>query len=62
MVKKKRKGKSIGRASKACVQISKKTGKKIRTKAQRKRCMQRYLSGGKSGKKKKAGRKKKKKR
>ncbi len=44
--------KSIGMASKKCVQISKKTGKKIRTKAQRKKCMQRYLSGGKSGKKK----------
>ena len=48
---------SIGMASKKCVQISKKTGKKIRTKAQRKTCMQRYLSGGKSGRKK-AGRKK----
>ena len=44
--------KSIGMASKKCAQISKKTGKKVRTKAQRKTCMQRYLSGGKSGKKK----------
>ncbi len=44
---------SIGTASRKCPQISKKTGKKIRTKAQRKRCMQRYLSGGKSGKKRK---------
>ena len=51
--KKTRKGRSIGMASKKCVQISKKTGKKIRTKAQRKRCMQRYLAGGKSGKKRK---------
>lgn len=58
--KKRRGGKSIGRASKACVQISKKTGKKIRTKAERKRCMQRYLSGGKSGKKKKVRRKRRK--
>ncbi len=49
--------KSIGMASKKCAQISKKTGKKVRTKAQRKTCMQRYLSGGKSGKKK-AGKKK----
>jgi len=45
--------KSIGKASAKCPTISKKTGKKIRTKAQRKRCMQRYLSGGKSGLKKK---------
>jgi len=45
--------KSIGAASRKCAQISKKTGKKIRTKAQRKKCMQRYLSGGKSGRKKK---------
>jgi len=61
MVKKTRKGKSIGRASKACAQISKKTGKKIRTKAERKRCMQRYLSGGKSGKKRKVKRRRKRK-
>ena len=51
--------KSIGAASRACVQISKKTGKKIRTKSQRKKCMQRYLSGGKSGKKKKVVRRRK---
>ena len=43
--------KSIGMASKKCALISKKTGKRIRTKAQRKKCMQRYLSGGKSGRK-----------
>ena len=50
---KKRKGKTaIGRASKACVMYSKKTGKRIRTKAERKRCMQRYLKGGKTGRKK----------
>lgn len=56
--KKRRKGKSIGMASKKCAQISKKTGKKIRTKAERKRCMARYLSGGKSGKKRKVKRRK----
>ncbi len=54
--KRTRKGRSIGMASKKCAQISKKTGKKIRTKAQRKRCMQRYLAGGKSGKKRKVKR------
>ena len=30
-----------------------KTGKKIRTKAERKRCMKRLLKGGKSGRKRK---------
>ena len=45
--------KSIGAASRKCPIRSKKTGKRIRTKAQRKRCMQRYLSGGKSGRKRK---------
>jgi len=58
--RKKRGGRSIGMASKKCVQISKKTGKKIRTKAERKRCMQRYLSGGKSGKKRKVKKRRKK--
>ena len=43
---------SIGQASKKCPLRSKKTGKRIRTKSQRKKCMQRYLSGGKSGRKK----------
>jgi len=43
---------SIGVASRKCAMFSK-TGKRIRTKAGRKRCMQRYLSGGKSGRKKK---------
>ncbi len=52
--------KSIGRASKKCALYSKKTGKRIRTKAQRKKCMQRYLSGGKSGRKKKVKKRRKK--
>ncbi len=57
---KKRGNSNIGKASKACPMISPKTGKRIRTKAERKRCMQRAMPGGKSGKKKSSGRKKKK--
>ena len=55
---KRRKTTKIGVASKACRMYDKKTGKRIRTKAERKRCMQRKLKGGKSGKRKKARRKK----
>jgi len=44
---------SIGVASRKCATISKKTGKKIRTKAERKRCMRRLLKGGKTGRKRK---------
>lgn len=47
MAKKKARPKtrSIGVASKRCRQISKKTGKKIRTKAERKKCMKREMKG-----------------
>lgn len=48
---KRRKTTKIGVASRKCVTKSKKTGKRIRTKSERKRCMQRILKGGKSGKK-----------
>ena len=57
--KKRRGGRSIGRASRACPMYSKKTGKRIRSKSQRKRCMQRYLSGGKSGRKRKVKKRRK---
>jgi hypothetical protein len=42
---------SIGVASRKCPMYSKKTGKRIRTKAERKRCMARLLRGGKTGRK-----------
>ncbi len=51
--KKRKRSTKIGRASKKCVMYSKKTGKRIRTKAERKRCMQRILKKGKSGRKRK---------
>lgn len=47
---------SIGVASRKCPRKSKKTGKIIRTKAERKRCMQRIMKGGKSGVKRKSRR------
>ncbi len=59
MAKKKR-SKKIGKASKKCVMYSKKTGKRIRTKAERKKCMQRELKGGKSGRKRKVKKRRKK--
>lgn len=49
--KKRRATRSIGIASRKCVMYSKKTGKRIRTKAERKKCMQRLLRGGKTGRK-----------
>lgn len=56
MAKKKSKAKpqtrSVGVASRRCPQISKKTGKKIRSKKQRSDCMKRAMKGGASGKKK----------
>ena len=42
-----RKTRSVGVASRKCAMYSKKTGKRIRTKAQRKKCMRRILKGGK---------------
>lgn len=54
-----RKTKSIGVASRKCPRKSKKTGKTIRTKAQRNRCMQRIMKGGKSGVKRKTRRRRK---
>ncbi len=48
-----RKTSKIGVASRKCVTKSKKTGKTIRTKAERKRCMQRVMKGGKTGIKRK---------
>jgi len=42
----------IGKASKACPMYSKKTGKRIRTKAERKKCMKRIMKGPKKKKRK----------
>jgi len=42
-----RKTRSVGVASRKCAMFSKKTGKRIRTKAGRKKCMKRMLKGGK---------------
>lgn len=48
---------AIGKASAACPTKSKKTGKRIRTNAERARCMERKMKGGKSGRKRKRKRK-----
>ena len=50
----------IGKASKACTIYSKKTGKRIRTKKQRKDCMKRIMKGPKRKAKKKRKYKKRK--
>jgi len=59
MAKKRKRSTKIGRASKKCVMYSKKTGKRIRTKAERKKCMRRLL---KKGTKRKVKRRRKRKR
>ena len=48
MAKKRKRTTKVGVASRKCPMISKKTGKKIRTKTQRKSCMRRIMKGGKS--------------
>lgn len=59
MAKKRKRSTKIGRASKKCVMYSKKTGKRIRTKAERKKCMRRLLKGGKTGRKRRVKRRRK---
>ena len=56
MAKRKRTTK-IGRASRLCPIYSKKTGKRIRTKAQRAKCMRRVMKGPKKKRKVKRRRK-----